>query len=353
MEIGQKVSVKDDEVQKPEQLGVVFTIAQVVGEGDDQFVSLQAPDGTIAEWFRADELQPAAANAGGAPLPEQTGASFSEPATPGGEAPKIPSVPMHPHPVDNTTGKVTTTTSATPGGDLPSKQNETLHKGVHASPDAAVTKTDIGTQDHPLPKTYNPGTNLTRERHMKTFELTDLSGNKVTIGEDAIAAIAERAVPAGSVVISATEVANLRGQVTSLSTQLGVMADAAAAAEKRMRLNEMHNELDRLSKAGKITKVTRDWATEQFGKAETTDLTSFRSWVKMTDQQPTLVKLGYEHGSGLQSDKTEGQEAIDTLQQTAERLAKEKRLPLRDALIMASRLQAESAAAYLDEYRTH
>ena len=59
MEVGQRVSVKDDEVQKPEQLGVVFTIAQVVGAGADAFVSLQAPDGSIAEWFRADELQPA------------------------------------------------------------------------------------------------------------------------------------------------------------------------------------------------------------------------------------------------------------------------------------------------------
>jgi Mu-like prophage I protein len=351
MDVGQKVSIKDDEVQKPEQLGVVFTIAQVVGQGDDQFVSLQAPDGTIAEWFRADELQPAAANANTtSPLPEKEGASFSEPASPG-KAASPPSVPIHPHPADNTTSKdgVQAGSASTPGSDLPTKQNETLHKGEPASPGSSAKETD---QEHPVPSTYNPGTNLSREKHMKTFELRDTKGNTVTIGEDAIAAIAERAVPAGSVVIAKTEYEGLKSSVTNLSGQINIMADAAAKAEKRARLMEMSSELDRLSKAAKLAKPERDWAAEKFKNADQTDLTDFRVWAKMVDSRPALVSLG-EHGSGLATNQSEAQEASDTLQQEAERIAKEKRLPYRDALILASRLHHDSSSQYLEQFRVN
>ena len=83
MSVGQKVSIKDDEIQKPEQHGVVFTIAQVVGAGADAFVSLEAPDGTIAEWFRMDELEPAAATM--ASLPETEGATLKAEVPPAGK----------------------------------------------------------------------------------------------------------------------------------------------------------------------------------------------------------------------------------------------------------------------------
>src|SRR6266850_6859041 len=55
---GQRVRIKDDEVTTPEQCGRLFTIRQVVGAGADAFVSLLAEDGSIAEWFRVDELAP-------------------------------------------------------------------------------------------------------------------------------------------------------------------------------------------------------------------------------------------------------------------------------------------------------
>ena len=62
MEVGQKVSIKDDAVHKPEQLGVNFTVERVRGSGGDAFASLRAPDGSVAEWFRVDALRPALIN---------------------------------------------------------------------------------------------------------------------------------------------------------------------------------------------------------------------------------------------------------------------------------------------------
>src|SRR5262245_7100004 len=64
VDVGQRVCIKDQEVHKIEQLGVVFTVAQVVGEGADAFISLLGPDGSIHKWFRARELQPGTASVG-------------------------------------------------------------------------------------------------------------------------------------------------------------------------------------------------------------------------------------------------------------------------------------------------
>src|SRR5262245_25113624 len=54
---GQKVSIKDHELQLETQRGVTFTVEQVVGAGADSFCSLRAPDNSISEWLRISELQ--------------------------------------------------------------------------------------------------------------------------------------------------------------------------------------------------------------------------------------------------------------------------------------------------------
>lgn len=59
MDIGQKVSVKDAAVQRPEHVGMPFEIVEVVGEGDDAFVALKSMDGTTWKYFRATDLEPA------------------------------------------------------------------------------------------------------------------------------------------------------------------------------------------------------------------------------------------------------------------------------------------------------
>lgn len=284
MEVGQKVAIKDDEVQKPEQIGVTFIIEQVVGEGADAFVSLRAPDGSIAEWFRADELQPAPA--------ERTVAD------PNAQVPAAPAVTM-----------------------------------ASAVPPVATT-------------------NLSQESPMKTFDLTDVNGNKVTIGEEILNEIAQRAVPAGHVVINAAEYEETKNQVVALSSQLETMAQAAAKAEHRARISEMHKELDRLSNGGFITRPERSWAEKMFGGEDVKDLSGFKEWAS-TKTTP-IVRLHAEHGSGLggSENRSEAEIASQQLMDLANTIQKRDRISLREAMIRASREMPNAATTYRESFAT-
>ena len=167
---------------------------------------------------------------------------------------------------------------------------------------------------------------------MKTFELTDMKGNKVTVGEDALAAL--------------PEYDSLQQKVIELSGQVEIMASAAASAERRARMGELTKELDRLSGEGRITKPQRDWAMKTFG-GETVNLASFKEWATLQTQP--VVKLNHEHGVGIGSvpgaDSPE-----DKLISLANRIAKEKRISYRDALIEASRRDPASSETYREQF---
>lgn len=337
VEVGQKVSVKDEEVQKPEQLGVVFTVAQVVGEGENAFVSLQAPDGTIAEWFRVNELQPAVASAMAPPpapgaLPEKQTATFAAPAAAAAAAaPEVPESPKAP--------QLMAPLPAVQGAPLNSGV-QTVSGGAPASPGTAAKIPSVPM--HPHPATAQVGMNARREKHMKTFELTDTKGQKVTVTEDVLLA----AVPAGSVVIGKEEYDELTTQVVTLSGQVEVMANAAASAERRVRTAEVTRELDRLSAAGLITKPTRQWAEKTFG-GEVVNLAGLKEWAAL--QTTPVVKLNNEHGSGVGADP--GAESPEAqLISLAHKIEKEKRIPYRDALILASKQNAEAADVYREQF---
>jgi hypothetical protein len=59
--VGDRVRIRNEELISAQQAGVVFVVDRVVGRGADAFVSLLAPDGTISEWHRLTELEPATA----------------------------------------------------------------------------------------------------------------------------------------------------------------------------------------------------------------------------------------------------------------------------------------------------
>ncbi len=288
MEVGQKVTVKDAEVQTPEQMGVVFTIGQVVGEGADAFVSLEAPDGTVAEWFRADEL---------APAPAQT---------------EMPA-DMIPAPDD---------------------QQPAPAVAASAPPNMSTTMTPIAV-------------NARREKSMSTeFRLTDRQGKEVTLSADVLQAIVAKAIP-DQVLIKASEVTDLKSKVTNLTSQVDTLAKTAADAEARARAIELKTALDKLSKGGFITKVERDWAEKTFKGS--TDLSAFGEWAA-TKNTP-IMKLHTEHGSGLDTHQLPGEEASQRLMNLAQQIQKEKRISYRDALIQASKKEADAAETYKNQFR--
>ena len=326
VEVGQKVTVKNEEVQKPEQTGVVFVVAQVVGEGANAFVSLQAPDGTIAEWFRADELAPAPAEGVEAmapppspnALPEKQTATFAVPPVPG-VGPEMPAAPGAP--------QLTAALPAVQAAPL----NSPVQKIASQGSDPGAPAKEPSTPMHPIPSAAQVGMNARREKTMKTFELTDMKGNKVTVGEDALAAL--------------PEYDSLQQKVIELSGQVEIMASAAASAERRARMGELTKELDRLSGEGRITKPQRDWALKTFG-GDLVNLGNFKEWAALQTQP--IVKLNTEHGVGVADAPADSPE--EKLMTLANKIAKEKRISLRDGLIEASRRDPASAEAYREQF---
>ena len=58
-EIGQRVMIAPGNARTQDEIGGTFEIAEVVGEGDDAFVSVKDAAGLVHKWFRMTELLPA------------------------------------------------------------------------------------------------------------------------------------------------------------------------------------------------------------------------------------------------------------------------------------------------------
>jgi hypothetical protein len=303
VEPGQKCTVKDEEVQKPEQLGVVFTVGQVLGEGENTFVSLLAPDGTVAEWFRIDELE--AAPADGATGPD-IAAPMTEVPTESADAPQL----------------------AAPLAEKQTETTGTLAPNPPGAP-ASVPKFPI----HPIPATAQVGMHARRERHMKTYELQDVTGNTVRVSEEALAGIGDAN--------------DLRQQVIDLSAQVEVMANAAASAEARTRKMEATTVLDGLSKKGLITRQMRQWAEKTYVGTEI-NLSGLREWAAL--QTHPVVEVGKERGSSA-GDVPEVKDLANRLVSLAQKIERERRISYRDALIAASKEDPEASAAYFDQFQ--
>lgn len=60
-EVGQRVMVAPGDARTADEVGGTFEITEIVGDGDDAFVSLKDAQGNVHKWFRATELLPASA----------------------------------------------------------------------------------------------------------------------------------------------------------------------------------------------------------------------------------------------------------------------------------------------------
>ncbi len=89
-EVGQRVMIAPGNARTQDEIGGTFEIAEVIGEGDDAFVSLKDAAGLVHKWFRATELLPASS----------TPANSVHPQLQPGQTPVVPSqlpqVPVQP-----------------------------------------------------------------------------------------------------------------------------------------------------------------------------------------------------------------------------------------------------------------
>lgn len=89
-EVGQRVMISPGNARTQDEIGATFEIAEVVGEGDDAFVSVKDATGLVHKWFRATELLPASSTPANSVHPQlQPG---QQPVVPS----QLPQVPVQP-----------------------------------------------------------------------------------------------------------------------------------------------------------------------------------------------------------------------------------------------------------------
>lgn len=91
-EVGQRVMIAPGHARTMDETGGTFEIVEVVGQGDDSFVSLKDANGVVHKWFRATELLAASAT----PMPAAPNLQPGQPNPDAAGAPGAPAVPGAP-----------------------------------------------------------------------------------------------------------------------------------------------------------------------------------------------------------------------------------------------------------------
>jgi phage I-like protein len=93
---GMRVMIAPGNARTQDEIGATFEIAEVVGEGDDAFVSVKDANGMIHKWFRATELLPASATPANPQHPGLTPGAAPTVPVPGLPGPGVPGIPGAP-----------------------------------------------------------------------------------------------------------------------------------------------------------------------------------------------------------------------------------------------------------------
>lgn len=223
---------------------------------------------------------------------------------------------------------------------------QTIDAGKKKVAPSAKTSQDVGAGV--VKKTFGAVSSANSPKgtaHMM-FKLRNDKDEEFEVSAEQLEAAGISVVPEGSSVIVTTELNEMKGSVTSLSSRVETLAAAAAASESRAASVELNNELDRLSNGAFITRTQREYAVSQWGK--TTDLSAFKAWAA-TFTTP-LLSLNSEHGSGGRDGEAA---AADQLIALANTIAKDKGISLRDATIQASKELPDVSESYRERFGTH
>lgn len=210
------------------------------------------------------------------------------------------------------------------------------------APAASVPVTPVA---QPQPGVPVPApANMRSSEMAEVYKLRDARGNEVEVKAEDLSTwmtqqlAAAKDVPEGSVVISASKLAEFEQSaavVTSLSERV-------KAAEKSAHIVSLTASLDKLSKAGRITKVQREYALKKFG--EPTQLSEFTEWEATIPTAP-IVPLEEEIGSGGAPEATVAN-ASGELRQLAQARMKEKGITLLEAISEVSQERQDLSLNY-------
>ena len=364
-EVGQRVMIAPGNARTQDEIGGTYEIAEVVGEGDDAFVSVKDAAGMVHKWFRMTEVLPAST------VP----ANPAHPALQPGQTPVIPSalptVPTQPtsqstNPaaaaaaqaaqaatIDPATGQPVVAAPGAPGAVPPGAAKPgaaaaaidpktgqpvaaaAAKPGV-AKPGAAVAAIDPAT-GQPIAEAETPtvenegatggeappedeeeedpemsealkkaiaallaqGLPIPPQFQQKgiahmMFKLRNDKNEEIQVSTEQLAAAGIQVVPEGSTAIPKSELSEMKGTITNLSSTVEVLKTENTQRANEARVLELRTALGQKLKGGFISKVTHDALFDQF--KEQVDLSAFKAIIA-TFTQP-IIALNKEHGSG-------------------------------------------------------
>jgi Mu-like prophage I protein len=359
-EVGQRVMISPGNARTQDEIGGTFEIAEVVGDGDDAFVSVKDANGLVHKWFRATELLPASTVPANPPHPGlQAGQAPVVPA----QMPIVPTQPvtqaLNPAQVQAAQAAQVAAglaaPAAVPGAAVvgaaaaPTKENEGA-TGSEAPPFGKKKKDEEEDVTESLKKAVASllaGGGQKGIANMM-FKLRNDKNEEFEVSADQLAAAGIKVVPEGSTAIPTNELSEMVGKITNLSSTVDTLKAEAELKAKEGRTLELRNALGAKLRGGFISKTTHDTLLEQFKDA--VDLTVFRAIVN-TFTTPIIV-LNKEHGTGLdaQGEKAQGEQAQEKIIALSQQLAKERGISLSDATKQAAAQLAAEAEAYREHY---
>jgi len=396
-EVGQRVMIAPGNARTMDETGGSFEIVEVVGQGEDAFLSLQDANGVVHKWFRSTEVLPATATPAppnlqpGVPNPDAVGVPEIDPLTgkpvqpamtleeaKALEASAAAAVLAAVTPEEKAAAAVLeeeaaaavlaaeAALNADPEATDPAATDPAAAEGdPKADPDAAAdaeetletreeTPDDAG--DEPvddeeaakqLKKVVRALSSAPQHERVTNmmFTLRNDKNEEFKVTDKQLADAGIRVVPEGSEAIPTSELAALKADVTNLSDRVN---DAAKSAAK-MRLTA---KLDEMSAGALITPMQRAYALSQWGEGGE----GFEAWAA-TFKTP-IVSLNKSHGSGNGQGEgggdgggeDEGKDAQNRIISLANTIAKDRGLAMRDALIQASAQLPEDAEMYREQF---
>ena len=399
-EAGQRVMIAPGNARTQDEVGGTFEIAEVVGEGDDAFVSVKDANGLVHKWFRATELLPASstpANPVANPLqpgvaptvpaqmpgvptqpvsqatnPQQVANAAAQaqaaaaaaaagipPGTPGappvpgaepGAAPGTPPVPGAPN-ANSAANAPGADAKALPAGAQKEGESAKSAKVAEGAVGVAAKKPQADEDEDPMKQALKKAvaglfSDTAQKGTDMTFTLRNDKNEEVVVSLAQLEAAGIKVVPEGATAVPNTELDSMKGQITNLSTTVDSLKADNEAAAKKARVFELNTELDRLTKNALISRTTRDALFNQFKDA--TDLSNFKALAATFTK--SIVELNTEHGTGNEGDADQGAVAQKELINLANTLAKEKGISLSDAVKLAGSQLADRAEQYRESF---
>jgi phage I-like protein len=391
-EIGQRVMIAPGNARTQDEIGGTFEIAEVIGEGDDAFVSVKDAGGLVHKWFRMTELLPASTvpanpahpslQPGQQPVipaqlpgvPVQPAAQSTNPAQAAAAAAGLDPAAAAAAAADPAAAAAGIDPAAAAKGVVPNpfakdgeekdgdekkdaKENEGATGGEGAA--LVVGKKKKDGEDEPDEDELDEmlrkamamlagGAPQPKGIAHMMFTLRNDKNEEIKVSSEQLAAAGINIVPEGSTAIPTTELSELKGTITNLSSTVDVLkadVESKAAEARKLELNSL---LGGKLKGGFITKVTHDTLFNQF--KDTVDLSGLRALVA-TFTKP-VIALNTEHGVGsdAQGEKTQGEQATGKILALSNQIAKERGISLSDAVKLAGAQLAGEADTYRESF---